>query len=288
MQRIRSNSDPLRQKTNVVLYGTNPASGRLFDLVLLGVILVSIVIVMLETLKSFGTKYHKELIILEWVIIIFFTFEHLFRIISLRKRLKYSFTFYVIIDLIATLRMYFSLFFVGTNTLTIGRALGFLRLYKISKHPIFSGQFTRLKEALIVRRGKILIFIFFMLISSIIIGSIIYDIEGEGGGFSGTPTSIYGTMITLTTVNYGDISPITTFEQAIESVIIIMGYGIIAVLTGIVSVQFSNSNRKKSTAEKSILARFGAPKVTNLMPNTVSTAEHNYNLLIGSNSSCTL
>lgn len=288
MQRIKSKFHAFRQRTKVVIYGTNTASGRLFDLVLLGVILISVVIVMFETVKDFDTKYHKELIILERFIIIFFTFEHLFRIISLRKRLKYNFSIYGIIVLIATLPMYFSLFFARTNTLTIGRALGLLRLYKISKHPIFSGQFTRLKEALIARRGKILIFIFFMLISSIIIGSIIYDVEGEEGGFSSTPTSIYGTIITLTTVSYGDISPITTLRQAISSVVMIIGYGIIAVLTGIVLVQFANSNRKKSTAEKSIHARFGAPKVTNLMPNTVSIAEHNYNLLIGSNSSCIL
>ena len=280
MQSIRSNFDAFRQKRNVVLYGTNPASGQLFDLVFLCVILVIIVIGMLETLNGFGTKYHKELIILEWFIIIFFTFEHLFRIISLKKRLKYNFSIYGIIDLIATLRMYFSLFFVGTNTLTIGRAFGFLRLYKISKHPIFSSQSTRLKEALIARRGKILIFIFFMLISSNIIGSIIYDVEGEEGGFSSTPTSIYGTIVTLTTVSYGDISPITTLGQAIESVIMIMGYGIIARPTEIVSAEFANSNRKKLRAEKSIHALFAEPKATNLMPNTVSIAEQNYNLLI--------
>ena len=250
MQRKKSKFDAFRQRTNVVIYGTNTASGRLFDLVLLGVILVSVIIVMLETVKGFDTKYHDELIILEWVITIFFTLEYLLRIISLKKPLKYIFSFYGIIDLIATLPMYFSLFFVGTSILTVVRALRLLRLFKILKHPQFSSQSTHLREALIASRGKILIFIYFMLISSIIIGSVMYVVEGEEGGFTSIPISIYWTIVTLTTVGYGDISPITPLGQAIASVVMIMGYGIIAVPTGIVSAEFANSNRKKPRAEK--------------------------------------
>lgn len=250
MQRIKSKFDAFRQRTNVVIYGTNTASGRLFDLVLLGVILISVVIVMLETVKGFDAKYHEELIMLEWVITIFFTLEYLLRIISLKKPLKYIFSFYGIIDLIATLPMYFSLFFVGTSILTVVRALRLLRLFKILKHPQFSSQSTHLKEALIASRGKIMIFIYFMLISSIVIGSVMYVVEGEEGGFTSIPISIYWTIVTLTTVGYGDISPITPLGQAIASVVMIMGYGIIAVPTGIVSAELANSNRKKSRAEK--------------------------------------
>lgn len=288
MQRIKSKFDAFRQRTNVVIYGTNTASGRLFDLVLLGVILISVVIVMFETVKDFDTKYHKELIILEWVITIFFTLEYLLRIISLKKPLKYIFSFYGIIDLIATLPIYFSLFFVGTSILTVVRALRLLRLFKILNYPQFFRQSSYLKEALIASRGKILIFIYFILISSIIIGSVMYVVEVEEGGFTSIPISIYWTIVTHTTVGYGDISPITPLGQAIASLVMIMGYGIIAVLTGIVSVEFANSNRKKSRAEKLIHALFAEPKVTNLIPNTVSIAEQNYNLLICSNSSCTL
>lgn len=250
MQRIKSKFDAFRQKTNIVIYGTNTASGRLFDLVLLGVILVSVIIVMLETVKGFDTKYHDQLIILEWVITIFFTLEYLLRIISLKKPLKYIFSFYGIIDLIATIPMYFSLFFVGTSVLTVVRALRLLRLFKILKHPQFSSQSTHLKEALIASKGKILIFIYFMLISSIIIGSVMYVVEGKEGGFTSIPISIYWTIVTLTTVGYGDISPITPLGQAIASVVMIMGYGIIAVPTGIVSAEFANSNRKKLRSER--------------------------------------
>lgn len=250
MQRIKSKFDAFRQKTNIVIYGTNTASGRLFDLVLLGVILVSVVIVMLETVKGFDIKYHQELIVLEWIITIFFTLEYILRIISIKKPLKYIFSFYGIIDLIATLPMYFSLFFVGTSVLTVVRALRLLRLFKILKHPQFSSQSVHLKEALIASRGKILIFIYFMLISSIIIGSVMYIVEGKEGGFTSIPISIYWTIVTLTTVGYGDISPITPLGQAIASVVMIMGYGIIAVPTGIVSAEFANTNRKKPRSER--------------------------------------
>jgi voltage-gated potassium channel len=250
MQRIKSKFDAFRQKTNIVIYGTNTASGRLFDLVLLGVILLSVIIVMLETVKGFDIKYHQELIILEWVITIFFTLEYILRIISIKKPWKYIFSFYGIIDLIATIPMYFSLFFVGTSVLTVVRALRLLRLFKILKHPQFSSQSTHLKEALIASKGKILIFIYFMLISSIIIGSVMYVVEGKEGGFTSIPISIYWTIVTLTTVGYGDISPITPLGQAIASVVMIMGYGIIAVPTGIVSAEFANSNRKKPRSER--------------------------------------
>jgi voltage-gated potassium channel len=250
MQRIKSKFDAFRQKTNIVIYGTNTASGRLFDLVLLGVILLSVIIVMLETVKGFDIKYHHELIILEWVITVFFTLEYILRIISIQKPWKYIFSFYGIIDLIATIPMYFSLFFVGTSVLTVVRALRLLRLFKILKHPQFYSKSTHLKEALIASKGKILIFIYFMLISSIIIGSVMYVVEGKEGGFTSIPISIYWTIVTLTTVGYGDISPITPLGQAIASVVMIMGYGIIAVPTGIVSAEFANSNRKKPRSER--------------------------------------
>ncbi|MBP6180828.1 ion transporter [Flavobacterium sp.] len=251
MKTIKSKFDDFRQQTNIVIYGTNTASGRLFDLVLLGIIVLSVIIVMLETVKSFDKKYHHELIILEWIITIFFTLEYILRIISLKKPLKYIFSFYGIIDLIATLPMYLSLFYFGTSILTIVRALRLLRLFKILKHPQFSSQSTHLKEALIASRGKILIFIYFMLISSIIIGSLMYVVEGKEGGFTSIPISIYWTIVTLTTVGYGDISPITPLGQGIASLVMIMGYGIIAVPTGIVTAEFANNNRKKTNVKNS-------------------------------------
>ena len=250
MERMKSKFDTFRQKVNIIIYGTNTAYGRLFDLVLLSVIVVSLVIVMLETVKDIDAKYHNELIIVEWSITIFFTIEYILRIISVKKPSKYIFSFYGIIDLIATLSMYLSLFLVGSSILTVVRALRLLRLFRIWKHPQFFRQSTHLKGAMLASRGKILVFIYFILISSIIIGSVMYVVEGDEGGFTSIPISIYWTIVTLTTVGYGDISPITPLGQAIASVVMIMGYGIIAVPTGIVSAEFANSNRKKPLNER--------------------------------------
>ena len=247
---MKSKFDTFRQKVNIIIYGTNTAYGRLFDLVLLGVIVASVIIVMLETVSGFDQKYHTELIVLEWIITLFFTIEYILRIISIRKPIRYIFSFYGIIDLLATLPMYLSLFFAGASVLSILRAVRLLRLFKILKHPQFSHQSSHLREALVASKGKILIFMYFMLVSSVIIGSLMYVVEGKDGGFTSIPISIYWTIVTLTTVGYGDISPITPLGQSIASVVMIMGYGIIAVPTGIVSAEFASFNFKKSKPER--------------------------------------
>ncbi|MFV5696273.1 ion transporter [Flavobacterium sp. LB3P122] len=250
MKIIKSKFDSFRHQTNIIIYGTNTASGRLFDLILLGVIVPSVFIVILETVKGFIEKYHHELIVLEWIITIFFTLENLLRILSINKPLKYIFSFYGIIDLMAILPMYLSFILTGASVLTIIRAIKFLRLFKILKHPKFSSQSIRLKEALITSKGKILIFIYFMVISSIIIGSVMYVVKEEEIGFTSIPTSIYWTIVTLTTVGYGNISPITPLGQFIASIAMIMGYNVIAVPTGIVTAQFTNNFHRKTVSDR--------------------------------------
>ncbi len=253
MQERKSFLKKLRKKAYIIIYGTNTVSGRLFDLVLLGVIVLSLILVMLETVQGFDSKYHSEVVFLEWVITAFFTVEYILRIITTRKPIKYIFSFYGIIDLIAVLPMYLSLFITGTSVLTIVRAFRLLRLFKILNHPNFTGQSLHLKEALIASRNKILVFIYFVLISTVFIGSIMYVVEGEESGFTSIPTSIYWTIVTLTTVGYGDISPITPLGQFIASFVMILGYGIIAVPTGIVSAEMAkqpNKNQNNTNIEK--------------------------------------
>ena len=258
MERMKSKFDTFRQKVNIIIYGTNTAYGRLFDLVLLGVIVASVIIVMLETVSGFDQKYHTELIVLEWIITLFFTIEYILRIISIRKPIRYIFSFYGIIDLLATLPMYLSLFFAGASVLSILRAVRLLRLFKILKHPQFSHQSSHLREALVASKGKILIFMYFMLVSSVIIGSLMYVVEGKDGGFTNIPISIYWTIVTLTTVGYGDISPITPLGQSIASVVMIMGYGIIAVPTGIVSAEFAKSKPSVKESETKVCQNCGS------------------------------
>lgn len=239
MKRHKSQYEIFREKIKIVLYGTNTLAGRMFDLVLLGLILLSVLLIMLDTVQGINSRYHKYLWICEWIITIFFTIEYILRIISIQKPVKYIFSFYGIIDLLAVLPMYLSIFFPGASILSIVRALRFLRLFKILHIPQISHQSYQLKEAIDASKEKILVFIYFVLISTIIIGSVMYLVEGRSSGFTSIPISIYWTIVTLTTVGYGDISPQSPLGQFIASLVMILGYGIIAVPTGIVTAEFA-------------------------------------------------
>lgn len=252
MRKIKSNYEKILQKVHIIIYGTNTFAGKLFDLILLGLILLSVLLVMLETVKGFDQKYHTFLIVCEWIITIFFTIEYIFRILTIKKKTSYIFSFYGIIDFISILPMYLSFFITGTSVFAVVRALRLLRLFKILNHPQFNYQSTHLKESLIASRSKIMIFMYFVLVSTILIGSIMYVVEGDAGGFTSIPISIYWAIVTLTTVGYGDISPITPLGQFIASFVMILGYGIIAVPTGIVTAEFAKqkntvSNNKSKT-----------------------------------------
>lgn len=246
MHKIKSKYDIFKQKAHIIIYGTSTKAGRLFDLILLGLILLSVLLVMLETVAEFDLKYHYELVFLEWVITGFFTIEYFLRIISINRPWKYIFSFYGIIDLLAILPMYLSYFFIGTSILSVVRSFRLLRLFKILNHPQFTSQSVQLKKAISASRGKIVVFIYFVLIITIVIGSVMYVVEGKQSGFTSIPAGIYWTIVTLTTVGYGDISPVTPLGQFIASFVMILGYGIIAVPTGIVTAEIAKTVQKTS------------------------------------------
>lgn len=251
MREVKSKFDILRQKIYIIIYGANTFAGRLFDLILLAVILLSVLLVMLESVERLDAKYHDFIIISEWIITIFFTIEYILRIISNRKPWSYIFSFYGIVDLISILPMYLSFIIPGSRMLSVIRALRLLRLFGILNLVHFTGQESKLKLAIKASRTKIIVFVYFILIVSILLGAIMYVVEGKESGFTSIPTSIYWCIVTLTTVGYGDIAPVTTLGQIIASFIMIMGYGIIAVPTGIVTAEFSNmKNNSKPIAEK--------------------------------------
>ncbi|MFV0483717.1 MAG: ion transporter [Bacteroidales bacterium] len=247
---VKTKWEKLRKTINIVIYGTCTRAGRLFDLLLLGVILLSVIAVMLETVESIDAKYHSVIVFFEWLITIFFTVEYILRIISVDNPRKYIFSLYGIVDFIAVLPMYLSLIITGSSVLAIVRAFRLVRLFKILNHPQFTGQSIHLREALYASRGKILVFMYFVLISTVFIGSLMYVIEGPEHGFTSIPTAIYWTIVTLTTVGYGDISPGTPLGQFLASFVMIMGYGIIAVPTGIVTANVMKKENKAS--EKSL------------------------------------
>lgn len=246
MKRMKSKYEIFREKIKVVLYGTDTIMGRMFDLVLLGLILLSVVLVMMDTVQGISQRFHTQLLIFEWIITIFFTIEYILRVISIQKPVKYIFSFYGIIDLLAVLPMYLSIFFPGASILSVVRALRFFRLFKILHIPQISHQSSQLREAIEASKEKILVFIYFVLISTIIIGTVMYLVEGKESGFSSIPMSIYWTIVTLTTVGYGDISPQTPLGQFIAAFVMILGYGIIAVPTGIVTAEFAKSSLKNN------------------------------------------
>ncbi|WP_111308396.1 ion transporter [Confluentibacter sediminis] len=246
MDTVKSKFDIFRQKVHIIIYGTNTMLGKLFDLVLLGLILLSVLMVMLETVDFINEKYHRILLVCEWIITIFFTIEYLLRIISIKKPSEYLFSFYGIIDFIAILPMYLSFFLGGAQVLSVVRALRLLRLFRILNLVSFTGQASQLKLALKTSRVKIVVFIYFVLVICILLGSLMYVIEGKANGFTSIPVSIYWCIVTLTTVGYGDIHPITPLGQVIASFIMILGYGIIAVPTGIVTAELAQNKRKGS------------------------------------------
>ncbi|WP_367770186.1 ion transporter [Flavobacterium sp. WC2421] len=250
MRKVKSKYDLFKQKTHIIIYGTSTKAGRLFDLILLGLILLSVLLVMMETVAAFDLQYHTELVFLEWLITVFFTMEYLLRILTIDKSWKYIFSFYGIIDLLAILPMYLSIFFIGTSIFSVVRSLRLLRLFKILNHPQFTSQSTQLRQAINASRGKIVVFIYFVLIITIIIGSIMYVVEGKQSGFTSIPAGIYWTIVTLTTVGYGDISPVTPLGQFIASFVMILGYGIIAVPTGIVTAEIAKNVQKPAVNTK--------------------------------------
>lgn len=232
-----------RTKLHVIIYGTNTPAGKLFDLILLIVILASIVLVMLESVKEIDQKFHDFLNIAEWIITILFSLEYIARVITVKKPIKYITSFYGIIDLLSTIPKYLSLIFVGTHSLVALRALRLLRIFRILKLARFLGASKTISKALKASRAKIAVFLFAVIIISIILGTIMYMVEGDEAGFTSIPRGVYWCIVTLTTVGYGDISPITPLGQFIASIVMIMGYGIIAVPTGIVTAEIATQNK---------------------------------------------
>lgn len=245
-KRLKNKWDILKQKIYIVIYGSNTFAGKLFNLALLAVILLSVLLVMLESIHSYDIKHHTFIKVLEWIITIFFTIEYILRIISNKHHWKYIFSFYGVVDLISIMPMYLSFFISDLGVLSVIRALRLLRLFGILNLVPYTGSESNLKLALKASRTKIIVFIYFILVISILLGALMYLIEGKENGFTSIPKSIYWCIVTLTTVGYGDIAPQTHLGQFIASFIMIMGYGIIAVPTGIVTAEFSSLKRNKT------------------------------------------
>lgn len=235
-----------RRKLHEIIYEADTRAGKLFDVVLLFVILLSIVLVMLESVEDIGTTYYVWLDTLEWIITILFTLEYIARMVCVKRPTAYIFSFYGIVDLLSTIPKYLSIFLVGTHSLIAIRALRLLRVFRILKLTRFISESTNFGRALKRSRVKIAVFLSFVLVLCVILGTIMYLVEGDkDSGFTSIPRSVYWAIVTLTTVGYGDIAPTSALGQFIASLIMILGYGIIAIPTGIVTSEMTKKERNK-------------------------------------------
>lgn len=235
-----------KSKLHEIIYEADTPTGRTFDILLLVVIVLSIVLVMLETIPGLNERYYWEFYTAEWIITAIFTIEYILRIIVIKRPSKYIFSFYGIVDLLSTLPTYIAILGGGHNLLFAVRALRLLRIFRILKITRYVGESNKLLIALRHSRAKILVFLYAVIILCVITGTVMYLVEGPENGYTSIPTGIYWSIVTLTTVGFGDIHPITPLGKFIASVIMITGYGIIAVPTGIVTSEFSRASASKA------------------------------------------
>ena len=240
---------PDKLKLHEIIFEADTKAGKLFDILLLIAILLSVVVVMLDSVNQMNREYGEILFYAEWFFTILFTIEYFLRIYSVGLPVKYIFSFYGIVDLISILPTYLSLIFAGSHFLITIRMLRMLRIFRVLKFAQYLGAANNLAIALRASKRKILVFLFTVMIIVIIVGSLMYVIEGAKNGFTNIPKSIYWAIVTITTVGYGDISPQTSLGQILASIIMIVGYGIIAVPTGIVTAEYSKARASKISTQ---------------------------------------
>ncbi len=242
-----SSSGSLRERWYRIIFLTDTQAGKWFDIFLLAMILISIVVVILESIASVDREYGTWLRVIEWIITIAFTVEYFTRIMVVRKPFRYIFSFYGIIDFLAITPTYLGIFLAGSHSMVVIRALRLLRIFRIFKLNRYTEEGSVIIRALIASRRKIGVFLFGVFTTVIIIGTLMYLIEGPDNGFSNIPRGIYLSIVTLTTVGYGDIYPATTAGRFLASFVMILGYAIIAVPTGIVTAEMSHSKKTGKT-----------------------------------------
>ena len=234
---------PWRRRLHEIVFEADTRAGRTFDLALLVTIVVSVVVVMLESVRGLRSAYGPAFAAFEWLITGLFTIEYALRLVSVSRPLRFARSFYGIVDLVAVLPTYLGLLVPDSHYLLIVRALRLLRVFRILKLGEFLREARQLQDALRAARRKITVFLFTVLTIVLIVGALMYVVEGEEHGFVDIPTSIYWAIVTMTTVGYGDLAPATPLGKVLASVVMLMGYGILAVPTGIVTVELAKATR---------------------------------------------
>jgi voltage-gated potassium channel len=226
-----------------IIFEADTRLGKAFDVFLIISILISVVVIMLESVSGFA-RYFSTLMMIDWAFTILFTIEYILRLISVRRPMLYAKSFFGVVDLFAILPSYIGLLIPGTGYLQVVRILRVLRIFRVFKLVHYVREAQSLGRAMRASRRKIIIFLSAVITLVTIFGCIMYIIEGEAHGFTSIPRSIYWAVVTLTTVGYGDISPKTSLGQAVAAIIMILGYAIIAVPTGIVTAEMVRAEPK--------------------------------------------
>jgi len=236
-----------RDHLHAVIFEAETPAGKWFDILLIAAILASVLAVMLDSVSSINIRYGAVLTVVEWFFTIVFTIEYILRLICVDRPLLYSTSFFGIVDIMAIIPTYLSLLIPGSEYLIVVRILRILRIFRVLKLVQYMSEALLLMKALRASSRKITVFLFTVFTLVIILGSLMYLIEGAQNGFTSIPRSVYWAVVTLTTVGYGDISPQTNIGQILAAFIMVLGYSIIAVPTGIVTVELSQVSRKKTT-----------------------------------------
>ena len=234
---FKAKPSSLKSRLYEIVFESDTPAGKTYDIGLLTCIVTSVIVVALESISTLKSEFDRWLYILEWFFTIIFTIDYIARLWIVKSKKQYFFSFFGIIDLLSILPTYLGLFLVGAQSLMVIRSIRLLRIFRIFKLTRYVGEGQNLAQALRLSRPKIIVFLVTISTSVIITGTVMYMVEGPEHGFTSIPKSIYWAIVTMTTVGYGDLAPQTALGQTLASFIMILGYGIIAVPTGIVSAE---------------------------------------------------
>jgi voltage-gated potassium channel len=241
----------LKERMYVVIFESDTKMGSLFDRVLIYAILLSVLVVVLDSVAAISKQFHSELVTLEWMFTILFSIEYIARLYCAKYRWRYATSFYGVIDFLAVVPTYLALLFPELHALIDVRVLRLIRMFRIFKLTAYMSEYQHLAEALSASRRKILVFLSVVLMVVTVMGSVMYVVEGPSNGFTSIPIAVYWAITTMTTVGFGDITPHTDLGKLISSAMMLMGWGTLAVPTGIVTAEFAHRRNQMSIAKKS-------------------------------------
>ena len=234
---VKATSSTMKERIHEVIFEADTATGKYFDIALLFSIVISVLAVSLESVEAIDSVYHSQLVMIEWFFTILFSIEYILRLYSTEHSVKYSTSFFGVVDLLAILPTYISIFVPGAQSLLVIRGLRLLRIFRVFKLSRYLGEANILTEAIIQSRTRIIVFLSTITVLSFITGAGMYLVEGPKHGFTSIPQSVYWAITTLTSTGYGDTVPITPFGKLLAVFIMIMGYSLIIVPTGIISTE---------------------------------------------------